>query len=112
MITCACEKPSWKQEGVWTIAGIACHYVTCERCACTKADAPDDLVEGRKVALYEDLGTSEITGESDSFNEILFAHEPINVGARLVRNGIVLAEAICAVGGVIAWRVSRWQEER
>lgn len=93
-----------RSEGVWTMGDVACEYRTCLHCRSTKAWMPAPVVRGRKVHLYEDPESSEISGEWDDLHEAL-EYSPSRDTAQLIRNGVILADAIPSPLGGMRWKI-------
>lgn len=91
-------------EGIWTMGDVACEYRTCLHCRSTKAWMPRPVVAGRKVHLYEDPESSEIIREWDDLHEAL-EYSPSRETAQLIRNGVVLADAVSSPLGGMRWKI-------
>jgi len=99
-----------KSDGVWTMADVACEYRTCSHCRSTRAYMPADVVRLRRVHLYNDPNTSEISGEWDGLLDALDT-APTVPHAELRRNGVCIARAFTASNGSYGWRVMPPQKE-
>lgn len=106
LLHCGCGEAldNARVEGVWTMGDVACEYRTCLHCRSTKAWMPVPVVRGRKVHLYEDPESSEISGEWDDLHDAL-EWIPQGDTAQLIRNGVVLADAMRTAAGDVRWKV-------
>ncbi len=112
---CACTcgrdlKEHGKEDGVWTMAGVACEYRTCKWCHNTRAYMPMDKHPTRRVILYVDPETSEVSEEYESLLDAIEV-TPATARAELRRNGLTLARAFVDPRGEFGWRIMRPQHE-
>lgn len=113
LVSCICGESldSAPSKGIWTVGGIACEYRDCLHCHSTRAYGPVDVLRGRRVHLYNDPETSEISGEWDSFLDSL-TDDPPCAASELRRGGVVLAKAWADVTGkILGWQVMPPQKE-
>lgn len=113
IVSCICGEilDGAASKGVWTVGGIACEYRDCPHCHSTRAYAPADVIRGRRVHMYSNPETSEISGEWDSFLEAL-TDDPPSASSELRRNGVCLAKAwVDVTGKIVGWRVMPPEKE-
>ena len=107
IVACACgESLDGATAGSFMWPGpVTCEYRTCMHCHSTRAYMPINRLAGRRVHLYRDPSTSEVSGEHDELLDAL-EEEPSD-GAELIRNGVVLARVVIDPDGARAWLVAK-----
>jgi hypothetical protein len=99
---------------MWTLADVVCEYRTCHVCKSTRPYIKPLAIEGQVIMMYHDpISTVPVTytledvERTETWDNLLdaIAMPPGADVAELRRNGVVLARAICAIDGVVGWKV-------
>jgi hypothetical protein len=111
LVSCVCGESldGAPIKGTWTMGEVVVEYRDCLHCHSTRPYMPIDELRGRRVCLYLNPETSEISDEHTSFLDALEAHPA--AGAELRRAGVVLARVVEGPRGARAWVVSKPERE-